>query len=168
MRQWPAFHPPIHLPSISYFVETGQPLFDPDLLRNPDCDGRLLADALGIDYAPLQYVANAEKRDVREAVDMNAALYAGTLGYYFKGMLNKVVRTATLDQLRDFFVEHVTGRGPLPAIRVGKQPYGVLLTSDFSQWTFPMTTKANPFNRISGKFVPNHPLLPRYLGRFAT
>lgn len=130
--------------SISYFVETGQPLFDPDLLRNPDCDGKLLADALGIDYAPLQYVANAEKRDVREAVDMNAALYAGTLGYYFKGMLNKVLRTATLDKLRDFFVEHVTGRGPLPAIRVGKQPYGVLLTSDFSQWSFPRPLKPTP------------------------
>jgi len=30
----------------------------------------------------------------------------------------------------------VTGRGPIAAIRVGNQPYGILLTSNFSKWTY--------------------------------
>ena len=38
---------------------------------------------------------------------------------------------------RSFFNEFVTGRGPLPAVRVGNQPYGVLLTSDLSRWKYP-------------------------------
>src|SRR5207245_1430741 len=30
------------------------------------------------------------------------------------------------------------GRGPLPCIRVGNQPYGVLATSDMSHWKYPV------------------------------
>src|SRR5438046_7939837 len=65
---------------------------------------------------------------------MNTALYPGTLGYYFDTLLQPVVDEPSQDVLRDFFLRNVTGRGPLPAIRVGDQPYGVLLTSDFSKW----------------------------------
>lgn len=116
--------------AISYYTETGDPLFT----EEDDTDGRNLADALGIDYAPLQYVLNSDATDQREAVAMNTALYAGTLGYYFDTLMQPVLSEAAQEALREFFVRRVTGRGPLPAIRVGNQPYGVLLTSDFSKW----------------------------------
>ena len=116
--------------AISYYVETGAPLFT----GNDDTDGRRLADALGIDYAPLQFVRNSDATDAREAVAMNAALYAGTLGFYFDTLMQPVLSDAAQDALREFFVRRVTGRGPLPALRVGNQPYGVLLTSDFGKW----------------------------------
>jgi hypothetical protein len=121
----------------SYLVETGDPLFtfEPDPSRATD--GQRLADALGIDYAPLQFVANAGATDHAEAVAMNRALYAGTLGYYLDSMLTEVITGNAAQTLRGFFTENVTGRGPLPAIRVGNQPYGVLLTSAFPQWTIP-------------------------------
>jgi hypothetical protein len=114
----------------SYFVETGDPLFDAET----DCDGRNLADALGIEYGPLQYILNSNAVDHRQAVLMNKGLYPATLGYYFETLLQPALSPAGLDATRNFFVEHVTGRGPLPAIRVGDQPYGVLLTSDFTRW----------------------------------
>lgn len=113
----------------SYFVETGKPLFD----ETKDCDGKNLADALGINYAPLQYVLNSDGGDYRQAVSMNTAMYPATLGYYFDSML-PVLSEDNEDKLREFFTKHVTGRGPVPAIRVGNQPYGILLTSDFSRW----------------------------------
>lgn len=115
---------------LNYFVETGTPLFDED----DDSDGRRLADALGIEYAPLQHVLNSDGRDHAEAVAMNTALYPATLGYYFDSLLHPVLSDDAQDQLREFFITQVTGRGPLPAIRVGNQPYGVLLTSNFSAW----------------------------------
>lgn len=31
----------------------------------------------------------------------------------------------------------MSARGSLPAVRVGNQPYGILLTSDFSRWKYP-------------------------------
>jgi len=38
--------------------------------------------------------------------------------------------------VRAIFTEYVSGRGPLPAVRVGNQPYGFLLTSAFPQWSY--------------------------------
>ena len=109
--------------STSYVVEASDPLFKP----TDDCDGRVLADALGIDYTPLQNIMHSDARDQREAVAMNKALYPGTLGYYFATLMQPVFDVTAQDAVRDFFVNQVTGRGPLPAIRVGDQPYGVLL-----------------------------------------
>lgn len=114
----------------SFFVETEEPLFDKD----DECDGKNLAHALGIEYDPLQYVLNSDAKDLKEAVAMNTALYPSTLGYYFSTMMKPVLNDANQDKLRNFFINHVSGRGPLPAIRVGNQPYGILLTSDFSKW----------------------------------
>jgi hypothetical protein len=126
--------------AISYDTETGDPLFT----EEDDTDGRNLADALGIDYEPLQYVLNSDATDQREAVAMNTALYPGTLGYYFDTLMQPVLSEAAQETLREFFVQRVTGRGPLPAIRVGNQPYGILLTSDFSQWQWSKQEKQVP------------------------
>lgn len=114
----------------SYFTETGDPLFT----EEDETDGRILADALGVGYATLQYVAGADGTDYREAVAMNTALYPATLGYYFDTMLAPVLSAPTRDTLREFYIANVTGRGRIPAIRVGNQPYGILLTSDFQNW----------------------------------
>ena len=99
-----------------------------------DTDGRRLAEALGVGYETFQHVFNADNADYRQAVAMNRALYPATLGYYFDTLL-PVLSDADRDRLRDFFVENVTGRGPLAPIRIGDQPYGVLLTSDFANWS---------------------------------
>src|SRR6185295_14396491 len=66
----------------SYFVENGDPLFkwEPDPTKATD--GQRLAEYLGINYEHLQYVSNSNAADHREAVAMNRALYAGTLGYF--------------------------------------------------------------------------------------
>lgn len=106
------------------------PLFN----ATSDVDGRVLADALGIGYETLQFVYGADNTDGREAVAMNRALYPATLGYYFDTLL-PVIPEAARDRLRDFFVTQVTGRGPLSSIRIGDQPYGVLVTSDFARFT---------------------------------
>jgi len=126
---------PLH--EVSYFVETGAPAFTPDNDPSKATDGQRLADALGINYAPLQYAGNGGMTDHAEAVAMNRALYAGTLGYYLSSMLNEVMDRETTDKVRQLFTENVSGRGPLPAIRVGNQPYGVLLTSAFPKWEYP-------------------------------
>lgn len=115
---------------LSYFIETGKPLFKP----TDPTDGKRLADALGIGYEPLQYVRNSDNTDFVDAVAMNTALYPATLGYYFEALLSPVVKERDRDRLRLFFKQYVTARGPLSAIRVGNQPYGVLVTSDFKNW----------------------------------
>jgi predicted nucleic acid-binding Zn-ribbon protein len=128
------------LHDVSYFVETGNPLFTWEADPNTATDGQRLAEYLGINYEPLQYVSNADATDNCEAVAMNRALYAGTLGYFLHSMLNEVLSDDDTKKLRELFTNFVTGRGPIPAIRVGNQPYGILLTSSFSKWAYPQFT----------------------------
>jgi hypothetical protein len=148
----------------SYFTDTGEPLFE----EEDATDGRILADALGINYASLQYVANANATDQVEAVAMNTALYAGTLGYYFDTLLAPVLSETGRDKLREFFIEHVKGRGSVPAIRVGNQPYGILLTSDFSKWKWSGDeTGRNPgfFSGLQATLMKYHAVWRGLLGK---
>jgi len=125
------------LHDVSWFVETGEPAFEREDDPSKATDGQRLADALGIAYEPLQYIGNADAADHAEAVAMNRALYGGTLGYYLSSMLSEVMDEDAMANVRALFTENVTGRGPLPAIRIGNQPYGVLLTSAFPKWSYP-------------------------------
>jgi hypothetical protein len=109
----------------SYAAQSGPSIPEPDLDRATD--GERLAAYLGLPLDHLRGVLNADRRDHVEAVAMNAALYSGTLGYFLRTMIGEVASDETLAELRDFCVRFVSGRGPLPAIRVGTQPYGFVL-----------------------------------------
>jgi predicted nucleic acid-binding Zn-ribbon protein len=124
---------------LAFFTATDPPAFDP---ADPDpkkskTDGRLLADALGISYGPLQTVQHANQTDWLEASSMATALFPGTWGYWLRNWMAPVVTEDAARQTRSFFTRFVTGRGLLPAVRIGNQPYGILLTSDFSRWKYP-------------------------------
>jgi hypothetical protein len=117
---------------VSFDLELGDPLFTPVDDRSRRTDGQRLAEALGVAVEPLQHLRHVDGRDVDEALVMNAALWPATLGYYANDLLE--LDPATVADLRAFFEAFVSGRGPLPAIRVGTQPYGILATSDLSRW----------------------------------
>ena len=40
---------------------------------------------------------------------------------------------------REHFIRHVRGRGPLPALRVGAVPYGILPVTSLTRWAVPAT-----------------------------
>jgi hypothetical protein len=109
-------------------------------LYEDECDGLRLAHALGISSEVMRYVDNADRQDGREAIAMKRALWAGTLGYYAQQMLAPLLdsRVPPVDEhlpermilaTRFFFTHFVFGRGPLPAFRVGPEPYGILPVS---------------------------------------
>jgi hypothetical protein len=96
-------------------------------------DGQWLSELLGIDPRVIAAVPGADGTDQAEARAMNTALWPATWGYHLGTMLNPLFGTAALDATRDFFVHYVSGRGPAPALRVGRQPYSVLVTTAFSR-----------------------------------
>lgn len=116
----------------SYEVEAGDVLVQAQDEHLKKSDSQRLVEALGIGLEPFHHIQNAGQRDIADAMSMNKALWHGTLGYYLEEMLEFDLTTVGL--VREFFTDNVTARGPIPAIRVGSQPYGVLLTSDFSAW----------------------------------
>src|SRR5205085_2943232 len=49
-------------------------------------------------------------------------------------MMKPVFATDEIETTRRFFTNYVSGRGPLPAVRVGRQPYGILPAMAFSRY----------------------------------
>ncbi|HST37833.1 MAG TPA: hypothetical protein VLK25_14545, partial [Allosphingosinicella sp.] len=101
-------------------------------------DGRWLAELLGLDPAALAAIPFYARRDLSEARAMNVALWPATLGYFMESMLHPVFEDDTVERTREFFARHVSARGQIPAIRVGKQPYGILPATPRSriEWLF--------------------------------
>ncbi len=96
-------------------------------------DGRWLAESLGIDPEILKASPNYYGTDQCEARAMNQALWPATLGYFMDQMMEPVFGDGTIDSTRAWFNRYVIGRGTIPAIRVGRQPYGVLPVAPFSR-----------------------------------
>ncbi len=57
---------------------------------------------------------------------MNTALWPATWGYFLKHMMDGVLTDVDIERGRRHFIDYVRARGPLPALRVGNQPYGLL------------------------------------------
>lgn len=115
----------------SFDVEQGPPLTaggaDPS-------DGWRLARALGLPAKVFDHVHHADRRDVGDALLANAALWPATAGYAVEELLGTVIGLDSRDRLRAFATANVLGRGPLPALRVGPQPYGVLVANAFTRY----------------------------------
>jgi hypothetical protein len=103
----------------------------------------VFASAFGLRDLNAQAVAtlaNANATEQNDAMHMNRAMWATTFGYYLPQMLgvSAVSETpmtpADFTWMRKHFIDFVRAAGPLPAIRVGNQPYGVLPVTSLSMW----------------------------------
>jgi hypothetical protein len=109
------------------------PLFTPEADPLRRRDGQWVAEALGIDPSVLQGVHGADGEDQLQARAMQRALWPATAGYWMDKMLAPMFGDEMVAQARTFFTEHVRGRGAVPALRIGGQPYGILATTAFSR-----------------------------------
>jgi hypothetical protein len=90
-----------------------------------------LSSAFGFaDSSALLLIDNAADREAQEAQDMRTVLFEAVLGTLVRQLLNvgnqQALSSGAIDALRDWFISNVAGGGPLPALRIGSQPYGVL------------------------------------------
>lgn len=98
-------------------------------------DGQWLTQFLGIDDNLLQQADNIQSTDQYNARAMNTALFPATLGYYLSELMDPLVSNEEIARVESFFTKYVLGRGTIPAVRVGKQPYGILPASDIDRLT---------------------------------
>ena len=99
-------------------------------------DGQWLAEVLGVSNDTFKRVPFADGNDQSEARAMNTALWPATLGYFMDEMMDPVFTDNQIEATHNFFNRFVSARGPVPAIRIGKQPYGIFPTSVFSKLNF--------------------------------
>lgn len=131
----------------SYSIEVSADLITPKDEPIQKSDGQRLVEALGISVEPFQHIKNSDQHDVADAMRVNKTLWHGTLGYYLDEMLER--DEITVDLTREFFTDYITARGPIPSIRIGTQPYGVLLTSDFSAWKWSQKEEGDRFSYLN-------------------
>jgi hypothetical protein len=94
------------------------------------------AKALGIDDAVFAHVREADTVEQFNAEIMNTALWQATWGYFLEQMMAgpNAPTEQELRLARTHFKRYVRARGPLPAIRVGTQPYGLLPVISLKHW----------------------------------
>lgn len=105
-------------------------------------DGGRLMRALGLPAAAASRWSGADRRSEEGARAMARALYPATLGYFLEHMMEPVIDSNSIALAQEFFVDHVRGRGPLAAFRIGNTPYGVLPVSALSSWSAGKTGSA--------------------------
>ena len=91
------------------------------------------ARALGLATEMLSTLPNAPDAEQSRAAAFNTALWGTTWGDAIEHLTpqgrsngDQRLDSPALDAVREHWVAHVRGRGPLPVLRLGRQPYGVL------------------------------------------
>ena len=107
-------------------------------LEDPRTNARRLGNALGLLDTDLHlaealhHVEHGTDRADSYADEMQKALWNATGDYLLRHLLSGVV-SAGDSRLGQHFARYVRGGGPLPAIRVGDQPYGILPVTKIRQ-----------------------------------
>jgi hypothetical protein len=102
----------------SFRVERSGPLAPGDAGR--------FTTIVGIDPQVFSHIEHADGHEQENAKWMAVALWPATMGYVLRQLFGDEVSAEQEEEARVYFRDTVRGRGPLPAIRVGDTPYGVL------------------------------------------
>ena len=115
-------------PVASFVVERRTP-------APPDgSDGALFARALGIPSDTLRGVGNSGDVEQSAAGQMNALVWPSAFGYWFDSLVQPGPTDSDIADIRRHAVQMVRARGPLPPLRIGRQPYGVLPVTSLRSW----------------------------------
>jgi hypothetical protein len=110
---------------------------------DPESNAGVLAEALGLakeSAGILTDFKNADEKEQLDALHMNRALWPATWGYYLRQLIGIGSNSFTtlalpdVEWAREHFIAHVRAFGPLPSLRIGKQPYGILPVTSLGPW----------------------------------
>lgn len=126
----------------SFDDRKNRPLFTPLIDPTQKRDGQWLAEFLQLDSTFVAGVHGSGAVDQMQARAMQTALWPATFGYWMDTLFTpnpgttSIFSDSIIEQTREFFTSFVSGRGALPVIRIGGQPYGILPVTAFSriQW----------------------------------
>ncbi|MEP7309262.1 MAG: LamG domain-containing protein [Acidobacteriota bacterium] len=103
-------------------------------------DGCAAELALGLPGGTIASAPHGNVRQLDGPRRMNTLLWRATWGYFLGHMMAAVDTHApllgadTLAWIRAHFINFVRADGPLPAVRVGRQPYGLLPVTSLDGW----------------------------------
>jgi len=93
---------------------------------DPDSDAAVLANALGLPLDALAALPGAAAKAVSGQAAMQRALFEAGWGPYLRQFGVPAFKPSQLPAVYRHVTEHLRPGGPLPVLRLGKQPYGIL------------------------------------------
>lgn len=127
-------------------------------LRGGSSDGEIFEAALGLPAGITAGFDGAAGKGQVNARNMSTALFPVTIGEVI-GTLNRpaaerydekkafAVLSSVIPFARDHCASFVRGRGPLPVLRIGKQPYGILPITAWNRWA-PMPSEPPHLDKL--------------------
>jgi hypothetical protein len=104
------------------------------LTSNAAGDGSVFAKLVGVAPSHLAHTGYADGSNALSGRDMFTALWPATLGYFLTQMMADVFTPDQVDAGRTYVLANAIPRGPAPAFRIGRTPYGVLPVTAFQRY----------------------------------
>jgi len=105
----------------------------PSVAAGDASDASRMARSLGVPTDALAHAVHASATTGVDARHMRTALWPATWGYMLEHLVGGLGDEA-IAEARAHFIEHVTDAGPVPTLRLGRQPYGVLPVTSLERW----------------------------------
>ncbi|GJF31480.1 hypothetical protein KNE206_41800 [Kitasatospora sp. NE20-6] len=136
-------------------AEPGPPVWHTDTVPDRTTEAGRLARALGLplSHDPGGHLASARTTpprpgaptaparllpagpaDTEAARTVQAATWSATWGYFLRHMMAGAATPADVERVRAHYLDWVRAEGPLPTLRIGNQPYGVLPVMETGTW----------------------------------
>lgn len=126
-------------------------LIDPTQPQSPRSDAAepRFRQAFGLgEQAILRDAPGADDRSDLRAKQMQIALWAPTWGHFLEEMMEPLLSAGQVQNVQNHAARYVRGRGPLPTLRIGKQPYGVLPVMSSAHWKAKSSFEQSLHDRI--------------------
>lgn len=110
----------------SFALERGDPV--------AQHDGAALAAALGLPAGSFEHTAESDHEGQENSRQMIVAVWPATLGYFLREIVGEVCTPSRAAEIRRHALRWLRPGGSLPALRVGREPYGVLTSGALSRF----------------------------------
>jgi len=108
---------------------------EPELNQdNRETDLNRLRNGIGIEDENLDCLINRNNTHISDGLSVGNTLFPGTVGLFMEDMLSNILNHDNRERIREYFNDFVSGRGMLPTIRIGNQPYGFHLSSSLHRF----------------------------------
>ncbi len=131
-----------------------------------DSMGKRTARALGIDGQTFQNVRYADAQEPGISEDVQTALWPALGDSFFAVLLNNRISREGRWLLWKHFARYVKARGEFAAVRVGKQPYGILPVTSLQDYEASSLDNIDPIRpELIGDISPGGQVFPRSGGK---
>lgn len=99
-----------------------------------DVDGYRWTKLVGVPGSVVANIDRAEKEEWLASAAMKRTLWPLTYGFFLKFMMQPVFSEAAIQNAKNYCTSWVYPRGPVPTLRIGSVPYGLLPVASLSRW----------------------------------